>query len=153
MGEDKQFAGEIVIQNRFLKWLDNFWYHYKWTVIVVAFFLFVGIVCLVQCSGRESADLTVTYAGGFVFNEEERAALSNALESAGTVTSALIPWNTCGVFILGTLNIGVMQYAPYAVFNWLMPLVTVVMAYMGLTVANSAGVRLCKAKKAQKTAE
>ena len=85
MGEDKQFAGEIVIQNRFLKWLDNFWYHYKWTVIVVAFFLFVGIVCLVQCSGRESADLTVTYAGGFVFNEEERAALSNALESVSPV--------------------------------------------------------------------
>ena len=85
MGEDKQFAGEIVIQNRFLKWLDNFWYHYKWTVIVVAFFLFVGIVCLVQCSGRESADLTVTYAGGFVFNEEERAALSNALKSVSPV--------------------------------------------------------------------
>ena len=96
---------------------------------------------------------------GRMYAEEYRkmdlhpAVLSNALESAGTVTSALIPWNTCGVFILGTLNIGVTQYAPYAVFNWLMPLVTVVMAYMGLTVANSAGVRLCKAKKAQKTAE
>ena len=78
------------------------------------------------------------------------ATLSNALESAGTVTSALIPWNTCGVFILGTLNIGVAQYAPYAVFNWLMPLVTIAMAYMGWTVANADGVRLSKAKKAAK---
>ena len=78
------------------------------------------------------------------------ATLSNALESAGTVTSALIPWNTCGVFILGTLNIGVAQYAPYAVFNWLMPLVTIAMAYMGWTVANADGVRLSKAKKTAK---
>ena len=78
------------------------------------------------------------------------ATLSNALESAGTVTSALIPWNTCGVFILGTLNIGVAQYAPYAVFNWLMPLMTIAMAYLGWTVANADGVRLSKAKKAAK---
>ena len=80
-GEDKQFGGEIVIQNRFFKWLDNFWYHYKWTVIVVTFFLFVGIVCLAQCSSRETTDLTVTYAGGFLFDEEERDALANALQS------------------------------------------------------------------------
>ena len=78
------------------------------------------------------------------------ATLSNALESAGTVTSALIPWNTCGVFILGTLNIGVAQYAPFAIFNWLMPIVTIAMAYMGWTVANADGVRLSKAKKAAK---
>ena len=75
------------------------------------------------------------------------ATLSNALESAGTVTSALIPWNTCGVFILGTLNIGVAQYAPFAIFNWLMPLMTIAMAFLGLTVADSAGVRLCKKRK------
>lgn len=93
---------------------------------------------------------------GRMYAEEYRkkglhpATLSNALESAGTVTSALIPWNTCGVFILGTLNIGVAQYAPYAVFNWLMPIVTIAMAYLGWTVANADGVRLSKAKKAAK---
>ena len=93
---------------------------------------------------------------GRMYAEEYRkkglhpATLSNALESAGTVTSALIPWNTCGVFILGTLNIGVAQYAPYAVFNWLMPLMTIAMAYLGWTVANADGVRLSKAKKAAK---
>ena len=93
---------------------------------------------------------------GRMYAEEYRkkglhpATLSNALESAGTVTSALIPWNTCGVFILGTLNIGVAQYAPFAIFNWLMPIVTIVMAFMGWTVANADGVRLSKAKKAAK---
>lgn len=70
--------------------------------------------------------------------------LSNALESAGTVSSCLIPWNTCGVFILGTLNIGVAQYAPYAIFNWLMPIAAIAMAFMGFTVADKNGVRLTR---------
>ena len=70
--------------------------------------------------------------------------LSNALESAGTVSSALIPWNTCGVFILGTLGIGVSQYAPWAIFNWLMPLATIALAFMGYTVSDANGVRLTK---------
>ena len=60
--------------------------------------------------------------------------LSNALESAGTVTSCLVPWNTCGMFIMATLGVSTLQYAPWAVFNYLMPIVTFVMAYMGITV-------------------
>lgn len=73
--------------------------------------------------------------------------LSNALESAGTVTSALIPWNTCGVFILGTLGIGVSQYAPYAIFNWLMPIVVIVMAFTGHTVADADEVTFAKKRR------
>jgi len=75
------------------------------------------------------------------------ACLSNALEGAGTVTSALIPWNTCGVFISTTLGLGVTQYGPWAIFNWLMPIVVIIMAYMGLTVADMDGVKLAKKKK------
>lgn len=56
--------------------------------------------------------------------------LSSTLEGGGTVTSALVPWNTCGVFIAGALGISAFQYAPYAVFNWLMPVVTIAMAYV-----------------------
>ncbi len=59
--------------------------------------------------------------------------LSSALEGAGTVTSALIPWNTCGVFISDTLNIEVVQYGPWALFNWLMPIINVLFAALGLT--------------------
>jgi len=75
------------------------------------------------------------------------ACLSNALEGAGTVTSALIPWNTCGVFISTTLGLGVVQYGPWAIFNWLMPIMVIIMAYMGLTVADMDGVKLAKKKK------
>ncbi len=61
--------------------------------------------------------------------------LSNALESAGTVTSCLVPWNTCGMFIASTLGITTAQYAPWAIFNYLMPIVCFAMAFMGITVA------------------
>ena len=60
--------------------------------------------------------------------------LSNALESAGTVTSCLVPWNTCGMFIRNTLGVATLAYAPWAIFNYLMPIVCLVMAFMGITV-------------------
>ncbi|MDD5921949.1 MAG: Na+/H+ antiporter NhaC [Eubacteriales bacterium] len=61
--------------------------------------------------------------------------LSNALESAGTVTSPLVPWNTCGMFIYATLGVKTIEYAPWAVFNYIMPIVTLVMAFFGATIA------------------
>jgi Na+:H+ antiporter, NhaC family len=76
--------------------------------------------------------------------------LSNALESAGTVTSALIPWNTCGVFILATLNVATVDYMPYALFNILMPITVAIMAFMGFTVADKDGVRMNKSAQAKK---
>jgi NhaC family Na+:H+ antiporter len=58
--------------------------------------------------------------------------LSNALESSGTVTSALIPWNTCGVFMSGVLGISTLSYAPWAFFNYLMPIGALLMTAFGL---------------------
>ncbi|RUO79353.1 Na+/H+ antiporter NhaC [Pseudidiomarina taiwanensis] len=57
--------------------------------------------------------------------------LSRTLEDSGTLTSALIPWNTCGVFMFSTLAVSPLEYAPYAVFNWLVPLIAIVYAYTG----------------------
>ncbi len=57
--------------------------------------------------------------------------LSRTLEDSGTVTSVLIPWNTCGAFMAGTLGIGVIVFAPYCIFNWLSPLMTVFYGFMG----------------------
>jgi len=73
--------------------------------------------------------------------------LSNALESAGTVTSVLVPWNTCGVFMATTLGLSTVKYAPWAIFNWMMPIVVIAMAYMGFTVADSDGNRIAGNKK------
>ncbi|MDO4474023.1 MAG: Na+/H+ antiporter NhaC [Eubacteriales bacterium] len=61
--------------------------------------------------------------------------LSNALESAGTVTSALIPWNTCGVYIYGVLGVSAFAYFPYAIFNIITPIITVILAFAGIAIA------------------
>lgn len=61
--------------------------------------------------------------------------LSNALESTGTVVSSLIPWNTCGAFLTGVLGVSTLQYAPWAIFNYTMPIVTLLLAFVGVTVA------------------
>ncbi len=78
--------------------------------------------------------------------------LSNALESAGTVSSALIPWNTCGVYILGVLGVSTLEYFPYAFFNLLMPIVVAIMAYMGFTIADKDGRCLIKSLRRKKQA-
>ena len=44
--------------------------------------------------------------------------LSRTLEDSGTVTSALIPWNTCGAYHYGVLGVSVVDYFVYAVFNF-----------------------------------
>lgn len=77
------------------------------------------------------------------------ATLSSALENSGTVTSALVPWNTCGTFIKTTLQVSTFQYLPFAIFNYLMPIINIVLAYMGITVANTDGVRKRDLRKAK----
>ena len=57
--------------------------------------------------------------------------LSRTLEDAGTVTSVLIPWNTCGVAQSGILGISTFAYLPYCVFNWISPLTTLTVAALG----------------------
>ena len=57
--------------------------------------------------------------------------LSRTLEDAGTVTSVLIPWNTCGVAQSGVLGVSVLAFAPYCVFNYVSPLITLLVAGLG----------------------
>ena len=54
--------------------------------------------------------------------------LSRTLEDSGTVTSVLIPWNTCGAYQSGVLGVGVSEYFFYAIFNWLSPFMTLFFA-------------------------
>ncbi|WP_158963102.1 Na+/H+ antiporter NhaC [Myroides fluvii] len=54
--------------------------------------------------------------------------LSRTLEDSGTVTSVLIPWNTCGAYHAGVLGIPTLTYLPYAFFNYLSPFVTLLYA-------------------------
>ena len=57
--------------------------------------------------------------------------LSRAVEDGGTMTSALVPWNTCGAYMAATLGVATLDYLPYALLNWLSPLIAMAMAIAG----------------------
>lgn len=61
--------------------------------------------------------------------------LSRTLEDSGTVTSVLIPWNTCGATQSSVLGVATMTYLPYCFFNIISPLMTIFFGYMGIKIA------------------
>ncbi|MFL5944939.1 MAG: Na+/H+ antiporter NhaC family protein [Gaiellaceae bacterium] len=72
-------------------------------------------------------------------NEFERRglapeALSRAVEDSGTVTSVLVPWNTCGAYISGVLGVSTASYFPYCFFNLLSPILDVLYGFLGFKV-------------------
>jgi NhaC family Na+:H+ antiporter len=60
--------------------------------------------------------------------------LSRTLEDSGTVTSVLIPWNTCGAYQSTTLGVSVADYGIYAIFNWLSPFMTLLFAAFNIKI-------------------
>jgi len=60
--------------------------------------------------------------------------LSRALEDSGTVTSVLIPWNTCGAYHSGVLGVPTLSYAGYAFFNYLSPFMTLLFAAFSIKI-------------------
>ena len=60
--------------------------------------------------------------------------LSRTLEDAGTVTSVLVPWNTCGATQANVLGVATMSYAPYCFFCIISPLMTVLQAYLNFKI-------------------
>ena len=60
--------------------------------------------------------------------------LSRAVEDSGTVTSVLIPWNTCGAYISGVLGVPTITYLPFCFFNILSPILDVLFGFIGFKV-------------------
>ncbi|MBR9808481.1 MAG: Na+/H+ antiporter NhaC [Alphaproteobacteria bacterium] len=60
--------------------------------------------------------------------------LSRTAEDFGTVTSALVPWNTCGAFMSATLGVATFSYMPFCVFNIVSPMVAVFYISMNIAV-------------------
>ena len=61
--------------------------------------------------------------------------LSRCLEDAGTMTSPLIPWNTCGAYMAGTLGVATFSYLPYCFFNLICPIIAVIYGYTNFKIA------------------
>jgi NhaC family Na+:H+ antiporter len=64
--------------------------------------------------------------------------LSRAVEDSGTVTSVLVPWNTCGAYISGVLGVPTGTYFPYCFFNILSPLLDILYGFIGFKVPSAA---------------
>lgn len=60
--------------------------------------------------------------------------LSRTLEDSGTVTSVLIPTNTCGAYQSGVLGVATMAYLPYCFFNIISPFMTILFAYLNIKI-------------------
>ncbi len=64
--------------------------------------------------------------------------LSRAVGDTATPTSALIPWNSCGAYMAATLGVATWSYAPYAIFSFVSPIITVAIAYAGIRMMHTA---------------
>ena len=60
--------------------------------------------------------------------------LSRTLEDSGTVTSVLVPWNTCGAYHSNVLGVATGAYLPYAFFNLISPIMTITFAYLNIKI-------------------
>jgi NhaC family Na+:H+ antiporter len=85
------------------------------------------------------AYLSITL-GGQLFSDAydergvNRSVLSRSLEEGGTLTAPLIPWTTGGAFMSATLGVSVLDYAPWALLNWLNPLLGMLFAFFGIAI-------------------
>ena len=89
-----------------------------------------------------NAALTEPYAAiilnGQVFQDAydrhniDRAMLSRTLEEGSTLTAALIPWTTTAIFYSAILGVSSLDYAPFALLNWMNPLIGIAMAWLGI---------------------
>ena len=82
--------------------------------------------------------------GGQIFKESykenglENHMLSRCLEEGATLSTSLIPWTTSGAFITGVLSISPLEFAPWTFFNYLNPLLSIGLAYMGFGIFRKA---------------
>ncbi|MGM0420891.1 MAG: Na+/H+ antiporter NhaC family protein, partial [Bacillota bacterium] len=60
--------------------------------------------------------------------------LSRTLEDSGTVFSPLVPWGLCGVFFAGTLGVPTVEYIPFALLGYLVPIIAVIYGFTGIAV-------------------
>ena len=78
--------------------------------------------------------------------------LSRTLEDSGTVTSALIPWNTCGAYHSGALGVATGDYFLYAFFNLISPVMTSIFGFLGWKVSKYSPEELAKLKEEENQA-
>ena len=98
---------------------------------VVGLVISTILTCIFTNASMPEQYISIVVPGRMFKNEyKERnldpTLLSSTLESGGTVTSAMIPWNTCGTYMTTVLGVSTVHYLPFLFFNLLMPIVQVI---------------------------
>jgi NhaC family Na+:H+ antiporter len=93
-----------------------------------------GATCVITNVSTSDQYLSIAVPGRMfsgLYKEQGYASenLSRTLEDTGTVTSVLVPWNTCGAYHAAVLGIGTFAYLPYCIFNLMSPLMTLTFAW------------------------
>ena len=103
------------------------------TVSVVASTVFTGIFSNI-CMSDQYLSIILTaniFKDYYEKNGYETRLLSRTVEDSATVTSVLVPWNTCGMTQATVLNVATLSYLPYCIFNLLSPIMSIVIAALG----------------------
>jgi NhaC family Na+:H+ antiporter len=111
----------------------------KRTVTLVASTVFTGIFSNV-CISDQYLSIILTcniFKDYYDKNGYESRLLSRSAEDSATVTSPLIPWNTCGMTHAAVLNVATLSYLPYCIFNILSPIMSIIVAAIGWKVYKS----------------
>lgn len=72
----------IKLEGKAYKWLDNYWYHYKWPTIIIAFFAVAFLIMGLQTCGMEKTDVYVIYAGPYRFEDNAVKEAASEIKTA-----------------------------------------------------------------------
>ena len=77
------------------------------------------------------------YRAEFARRKLDPKNLSRVIEDSGTLTSPLVPWNTCGAYMAATLGVATLAYLPFVFFNLINPVVSVIYGFTGFTIVKT----------------
>ncbi|MDH7943118.1 Na+/H+ antiporter NhaC [Pseudohongiella sp. SYSU M77423] len=101
-----------------------------------------GATCMVTNVSASDQYLSIVVPGRMFTQAYQQANLapqnlSRTLEDTGTVTSVLVPWNTCGAYHAGVLGVATLSYAPWALFCLISPLMTLAFAWFRIRIVKT----------------
>lgn len=129
------------ITNTIIKYLRS-------TVAMVSATSFTGILCNVCISDQYLSIILNSSLYKKFYEKEgyEPRLLSRTIEDSTTVTSVLVPWNTCGMTQSTVLGVATLSYLPYCFFNYLSPIMTILITATGYKIKNAKKTKLIRKK-------
>lgn len=94
---------------------------------------------IVGCMAMAEVYLSIILNGSLyqkVYKDKDvdPAVLSRTLEEGATLAGPLVPWTTCAAFMAGTLGVSTLEYLPYAVLNYICPVISIICAFVGVAI-------------------